>query len=395
MKRRVDSKLYYWSLALSAVDRAAGLAHRPASDRKVLIVRPDALGDFLLWLNAAEEFRRLYPAPQYEITLLGNQIWTSLAGRLGYFDHVWDVNRKKFIRDLRYRYRLLKKVAAEGFSVVIYPVLARDFLWGDSIVHASGAPVLIGSAGDLTCMTPRERRFTDKWYTKLVEDDSQDEWEGSRTASFMRGFGSPHFKFSVPRLPAQAFDDPSSRTSKAYYVICPGTGVTMKAWPIESFASLADRIFDHTKWAGIVCGTASESSLAQQLLTQSHASLENRAGRTSLAELASIFRQARLVIANDSGSLHLAAATGTPVVAIVGGGQFGRFVPYREPNQRIPMAIVYNKMECFGCDWTCIYKIPRGAAAPCITSVTLESVWASVRALLKDSELSIESIDSN
>ena len=45
----------------------------------VLIVRQDAIGDFILWLNTAKEYRQLYPPNKYKIILIGNASWSGLA----------------------------------------------------------------------------------------------------------------------------------------------------------------------------------------------------------------------------------------------------------------------------------------------------------------------------
>ena len=57
----------------------------------VLIVRQDAIGDFILWLNTAKEYRKLYPPNKYEIILIGNASWTGLADNLPYWDQVFPI----------------------------------------------------------------------------------------------------------------------------------------------------------------------------------------------------------------------------------------------------------------------------------------------------------------
>ena len=64
---------------------------------------------------------------------------------------------------------------------------------------------------------------------------------------------------------------------------------------------------------------------AGRLVGEASARLENYAGKTTLTGLVSIISRARLLIGNESGPIHLAAALGTPCVSVVGGGHFGRF----------------------------------------------------------------------
>jgi ADP-heptose:LPS heptosyltransferase len=93
----------------------------------------------------------------------------------------------------------------------------------------------------------------------------------------------------------------------------------------------------------------------------------------------------RFVLANDTGVTHLAAATGTPSVCILGGGHYGRFLPYAALHDRniAPPQTVIHKMDCFGCDWRCIYKIATDAPFPCIANVSVDSVWQATRSIIE------------
>ena len=97
--KRDLTRFLSWLLILLPFDLAVRLVPRPAraenSRLKVLILRPDALGDLVLWLDAAEALRGLYPPDKYEITLLVNQNWQTLAAQLPWFDGVWGMDRRK------------------------------------------------------------------------------------------------------------------------------------------------------------------------------------------------------------------------------------------------------------------------------------------------------------
>lgn len=73
------------------------------SKKKILIIRLDAIGDFILWLDAAKGLREFYPQSTYEITLLGNQIWTPVAEKVTFFDRVLSLDRRNFINNPFYR----------------------------------------------------------------------------------------------------------------------------------------------------------------------------------------------------------------------------------------------------------------------------------------------------
>jgi hypothetical protein len=67
----------------------------------------------------------------------------------------------------------------------------------------------------------------------------------------------------------------------------------------------------------------------------------------------------------------------------VGGGHFGRFVPYPDlPGQTNNLKEVFHKMPCYGCNWKCIYPINEGEPAPCIANISVDAVWEKVVPLL-------------
>ena len=67
-------------------------------------------------------------------------------------------------------------------------------------------------------------------------------------------------------------------------------------------------------------------------------------------------RRCDVVLSQDSAALHIATALRQPVVGILAGAHFGRFYPWGDPAR----ARVVNKpMECYGCEWHCIYDSIR------------------------------------
>lgn len=83
---------------------------------------------------------------------------------------------------------------------------------------------------------------------------------------------------------------------------------------------------------------------------------------------------ARLVLAADSATAHLATALDRPMIALLGGGHPGFFAPWqRSPRQRW----LRHPLPCYGCDWQCRYPEPY-----CLTQIPAEEVAAAARAVL-------------
>ena len=120
-------------------------------------------------------------------------------------------------------------------------------------------------------------------------------------------------------------------------VLHPGARWPSKLWPAAAWAELADWLSREHGLQVAITGSAADRELAAQICAAMQEPALNLAGRTSLPELAAVLRRARLAVTTDTGAMHLAAALGTPVVALFGPtapwrtGPFGAGPPDRAP----------------------------------------------------------------
>lgn len=157
-----------------------------------------------------------------------------------------------------------------------------------------------------------------------------------RNLDFARHLGitSPHVRFSLPEVSAQAkaeADEMLKDTDKTKpsAVIAPATTWANKHWAEENWAVLLDGIGE--KFNIIFTGTEADKALVSRILekTSTGFSYTNLTGKTDLQTLREIFTRAKVVISPDSGSAHLAWATQIPsVIAIFTCTPAKRFGPY-------------------------------------------------------------------
>ena len=126
--------------------------------------------------------------------------------------------------------------------------------------------------------------------------------------------------------------------------LCPGAEYgPAKRWPIENFAEVASRL----KAAGmtpIVLGTQKEVPVGLSIEQLSHGAAQNLAGRTTLDDAINLIAGSNLVVTNDSGLMHVAAALGTPLIAL-----FGSSSPRHTPPLSDSAHVVYKGVECSPC----------------------------------------------
>lgn len=372
--------LFTSDMALSFLSRAG-----MENGNTCLIVRTDNIGDFVLWLDAAAQMRNHYRSCRM-VAVVGAAS-ADLAQRCGVFDEIIPVDIPMFTRSVTYRWKLMRKLQGYRAATVIQPTYSRMFLIGDAIVRLCGAPERIGFAGDLSNMSQWQRKLSDSWYTRLVPSSPGPLMEIERNRDFLRGLGVVTAEARVTQLPVMAQLPEALRVEGDYFIIFPGASWLGRMWPVDSFAQIANVVHEQYGWRMVVCGSRSETGLGDQLLHKAGLSgAMNLCGSTTLGEFVEVVRRARLLIGNETSAPHLAAAVDTPSVCILGGGHFGRFVPYSRSVVGARPVCAYTEMPCFGCNWRCIHEYGGKSCVPCIAQVSVEQVVNSVNQALSPSQ---------
>ena len=120
-------------------------------------------------------------------------------------------------------------------------------------------------------------------------------------------------------------------------VLHPGANDSRRRWPVERLAVVGSELARKGARLAVV-GTASERGLVDTLLDGLDGDAADLAGRLSLGGLAGLLEQATLLVGNDSGPRHLAAAVGTATVAIHWGVSLGSYGPLYRTRHRAPTA---------------------------------------------------------
>jgi heptosyltransferase-1 len=168
--------------------------------------------------------------------------------------------------------------------------------------------------------------------TTLTENDS-----GSKDGLVVKGEKE---KERVDALLRSSRVDPS----KPLILVNAPAGWETKRWDAKKMAALSDRLMSTYNAHLIYTGTAGDCSYIDGIISHMHYPAVNAAGRTTLKELASLIDTARLFVTTDSGPMHLAAAVGTPIVAL-----FGPTAPWRTGPYTTRARIVRKQVSCSPC----------------------------------------------
>ena len=131
---------------------------------------------------------------------------------------------------------------------------------------------------------------------------------------------------------------------KPLLILCPGAAYgPAKCWPPEYFAEIAN--YKKSKaWQIVLLGSKSDESMGHRIQILTKNACINLIGKTSLLEALNILSFATLVISNDSGLMHLAAALGRPLIAL-----YGSSSPEFTPPLSVNAKIIYLKLSCSPC----------------------------------------------
>ena len=349
---------------------------RKKMSSRILIVKIDAIGDSIIWLNSAKEYKKHFP--NHTLVLCYKKDWEDIALKLRYFDEFIAFDQKRFFKSIAYRFSLLKQLNTYHYEIVINPTFSRNFFLQDWIINNIHADTKIGSIGEY-CNTnntiaklthnfekynPKLKAIADRWYTRLITTSAEPKMELIRNAEFIREYLNPQFQATIPKFPFPIEKNDKVPFEK-YIIFVMGSSTERKSWETENFASVAAKLIDN--YNIVVCGNKNESVLYEKLITYNFGDkhILNLCGKTNLTELISIINDADFIITNDTAASHICVATQTSSICILGGGHFGRFHPYEieklTDNEKLFLPkIVYHKMNCFGCGWICKYPLENG-----------------------------------
>lgn len=166
--------------------------------------------------------------------------------------------------------------------------------------------------------------------------------------------------------------------------IHPGASCPSKIWPNERFAEVADKLIERYKFKVLLVAGPRDIALAHDMIKRMNHPAVNLAGRTSLTQLAAVFKKCVLFISNDSGPVHIASSTGTPVISIFGRNQKG-LSPLRWGPTGRNDRVLHKEVGCVEC---LAHNCIKGFA--CLKAITVDDVLKAADAILQSGKNTIK-----
>ncbi|MCM1303081.1 MAG: glycosyltransferase family 9 protein [Lachnospiraceae bacterium] len=360
-----------------------GMANVPGEDiaeDTVVLVRLDAIGDFIMSYGVFCEYRNFYRGKK--IILICSASCEPLARAWNIADEVIAINMEKYRLEREYiksRNSILTNISA---GIVIQMVIRRsvemEYIVG--LIHSNNKIALSRDAGE-----GNWRRRWDKIYSRIVKYDRHGDFEIKKffylANSIMDTDITPH-QSVLPRTECRYIPE------KPYFVIAQGGSFPAKKWENEKYVSVGNYILEKRKIKCYLLGANGDKEdndfIYRGILYQER--VVNLTGETSILDSIEIIRDAEFVITNDTCFVHIAAAVNTKCICIAGGWHWGRFVPYdlqaTAEIYNFPLT-VYHKMDCFECDFRSsecarLKESSTEKKLPCISGIAVEDMIQAV-----------------
>lgn len=354
-------------------DRAvlASCQRKPGPRKVGGVLLLHGLGDLLIGAGAVEALHDHLGRRGLRSRLFVDEGNVEFARAYLRVDEVVGLHWLRFDHDPRYRWKRLRALAASGeYAVVYQPTVNRRLTIEDSLMRAMGAPERVGLDGTPLFIQPWERDWGDGQYSQLVRLPPQPRHDQYAYADFLAAVGIE------ARLEPWRLSAGGSALSprEPFMVISDQASNDQKRWPLERFLQVAEQLATPRQWKVVAVGWPEARAMPESVI--------DLRGKTDGAELPRLLGDARFILSNDSGPLHLGMALGKPTVAVGGGGMPERYFPYPYPDP-VSAVVVERRLPCAGCGWHCGFRVAASGVASCVDEVTPGQVLGVAEALLQ------------
>ncbi len=378
-------------------------AQQPISQPpRILLLRPDHLGDLVLTTPVLEALRT--HAPTAQITMMVGPWSSEIVARHPAIDRLLTYPFPGFQRAPQKPlapYFLLFSTAEQlrrgNYDLAIN--LRPDFWWGAALLYLARIPRRVGYAVSISrpflthalpFSTPEHATLSN---LRLISAGLQ-----------ALGYQALEEPYTPERYPLQFTPTEEEqhwvqeRLKKAdidaeapVVIIHPGTGAAVKLWRAEAWANCANTLTATTLFPTsahiILTGSRQERPMLEEI-AQHIMPPPLLITDATVGQLAALLKRAQLVLGVDNGPLHLAVAQGTPTIALFGPTDARIFGPWGNPEQHI---VIASTQRCAGCPMIPCGQLDFGpeelAAHPCVRLIPEKRVIETVTTILENRNL--------
>lgn len=345
----------------------------PDSVRRLLVRGTNWLGDSVMTIPALRAVRAAFPGAH--LTLMVRPWVSDLFQHAPYLDDLLIYDKRGPHQGLSGLRRIVETIRARSFDLAI---LFQNALEAALIARLAGIPRRVGYPRDgrgwlLTHTAPPEPALHGRhqifYYLGILSgagliDD----------APWLRLDYQPDLSISVTpeecRRAQYLLDEGGVEGDRPLVGLNPGAYFgPAKRWTTDRYAALADRLIERVGAQVVIFGSADERRIAMEIAGLMRHKPAILAGRTTLRELMALIRSCRLLITNDSGPMHVAAALGVPQLALFGSTDATATGPYNRH-----ATVIRHAVPCSPC---LLRECPIDLR--CFTAISVDEVYAAAQ----------------
>lgn len=338
----------------------------------ILIIKLSSIGDVVHSLPTLSALRGLYPEAHIA-WLVEEEAYDILQGH-PYIDRVILSKKNTWLKNLHHPsqisatlrevYDFVKEIRDHKYDLVID---LQGLLKSGILVFFSRGIRRVGYDGT--------RELSYLFLNERIKANNPDEHAVIRYLNVASYLGAncthPDFQIPISEREKEYIDGVINHSERPIIAISPMARWKTKQWPHDRFAKLADKISQELDAKVVFTGGKGDRDDVQQIIALMKTEAINLAGKTTLKDLAYLFKRANLVVSTDSGPMHIAAAVGSEVIALFGPTSPSRTGPFEEGH-----IIIRKDLPCSPC-----FK-KRCQTLECMAGITVDDVFSKVSALL-------------
>lgn len=315
--------------------------------RNLLCVRLDYLGDVLMCTPALRALKEGLPGRR--ITLLGSGGGAALAPHVPEIDEVipyaapWMKHGGP--HDIGIDIAMVERLRERGFDgAVIFTTYSQSALPAAMLCYLAGIPLRLAH-----CRENPYRLLSD-WVPE-TEPQQRVRHEVQRQLDLVAGIGCAT---RDERMSFRVFDEDLAwarhtlealgiAAHRPWALMHPGATAASRRYPPRHWVAAAKRIVQELGLTIVFSGDASEAALIEEIRTDCGVATHSLAGRATLGGLGALIRLAAVMVANNTGPAHMAAAIGTPLVDLYAQTNL-QHTPWQ-----VESRVLYHEVPCRNC----------------------------------------------
>lgn len=338
--------------------------------KNILIIKPSSIGDIIHALPFLKAVKTKYP--KATISWLINRGLNDLIANNPYLNEVILFERKRWggFNNIVSKYReftkFIKNIKNRRFDAVID---LQGLFRSGIITYLSGADYRIGFAN--------ARELSPFFYNYKISPPINEMHAVDRYLLIAKELDADtskkEFTINIPKKENVYVSGLVKRNGgRPLIAINPSARWQTKIWSFKRYAELTDKIVSELNVQTILIGSRDDKDRVAQVSSMMKTEHINLCSKTTLLQLAALLKRVDLLITNDSGPMHIAAAVGTPVVALFGPTRPKMTGPYGNGH-----VVIQKDISCIGCLKKSCDDLK------CMDAISVDEVFNSVRKMLR------------